>query len=99
MMTAWGGVFAVTFRIASSLVTCPYAFEMTTRKRATSSARVGAASVYVRAVAPGMGPPSRSHWYESGAVPDAVTAKVAGVPTLTVRLAGCTVMVGAWLVV
>src|SRR5262245_17529318 len=40
--------------------------------------------------------PSRCHWNDSGAVPDALTLKDAGWPAETVRLAGCDVTSGAW---
>jgi hypothetical protein len=33
---------------------------------------------YEEAFAPGMATPFRSHWYESGGVPDAATLKSAG---------------------
>ena len=35
------------------------------------------------------------HWYANGAVPAAVTVNVAICPTVTVRLAGCVLIVGA----
>ena len=39
--------------------------------------------------------PFRCHWYCSGAVPEAVTEKLADWPAATVTFAGCDEMLGA----
>ena len=63
--------------IASGLGAVPKALVRTTRKRAPWSPVVTAGRVYVSAVAPGIGTPSRSHWKARGRLPVAPTANVA----------------------
>jgi len=47
------------------------------------------------AVAPSIATPLRRHWYVSGAVPEAVTARVCEPPTASAAPAGCAVREGA----
>jgi hypothetical protein len=85
---------ALTVTMAVGLVAEPAAFVTTTAKLLPLFCVVRGGVVYVAAVAPAMGPPLLCHWYVSGAVPVAVTLKVAVCPAVTVIEVGGTVMVG-----
>ncbi len=90
------GATFVTVSAALLLVTLPAEFVTTTLNTAPLSASVGGGDhVGRRALAPGMFTPSRRHWYVSGSVLVAVTAKEADCPSATERACGCAVMTGA----
>ena len=68
----------LTVRVAVFELTDPHAFLIVTLNNAPLSAEV--AGGVVAEVAPIMDIPFLDHWYENGAVPVAVTEKVAVVP-------------------
>src|SRR6187549_536327 len=83
VIVAVGAALVSTVRVAAPLVTMPKSLVTTTRNVAPLSAGT-VLNVYVRAFAAAMFTPFRCHWYVSGAVPDAVTEKVADCPADTV---------------
>ena len=86
----------LTVRVALALVTFPAMLDTTTEYCAPLSAapEVGF-STYDEVIAPEMATPIRRHWYNSGAVPEAVTEKVAEFGCVTVTFAGWTLIEGA----
>src|SRR5262245_28615767 len=72
-----------TVRSVPTLVTVPPALLTTTSKVAPESASVAGESTKLALVAPGIGTPFLRHWNCSGAVPNAVTVKTAGLPART----------------
>lgn len=78
---------------AGLLVTEPAELLTATVKTEPLSLKAAAGVVYVLAVAPGIGVPSRSHWYRS-AGPVACTVKPPVSPIGTLRFAGCDTMDG-----
>src|SRR5688500_13342955 len=93
-MVPVGAALLSTVSVAELLVVEPAELLTTARYVAPLSAAVGV-KVYVDDVAPAMFTPLRCHWNCSGAVPDAVTEKLAVCPAATVTLAGCEEMLGA----
>lgn len=76
-------VAAPTLKIAALLVNVPAALATLTVNRVPSSEAVVAGVVYEFDVAPGIAIPFLFHWKASGAVPEAVTAKLAVCPAIT----------------
>ena len=74
----------LTVRVAVFELTDPHAFVIVTLNNAPLSAEVAGGVVYVVEIAPIMDIPFLDHWYENGAVPVAVTKKVAVAPSQTV---------------
>ncbi len=70
-------------RIAALLVALPAEFVTLTVNAAPVSAEVVAGVVYEAFVAPLIAALFLLHWYDKGAVPDAVTENVAVAPTAT----------------
>ena len=80
---------------AAALATKPALLVTTAEYLAVWSAGSVDEIVKVEDVAPVIGVPLRFHWYVSDPPPAAVTLKDAGCSSMTVRLAGCAVIVGA----
>ena len=80
---------------ASALATEPALLVTTAEYLALWSAGSVDEIVKVDDVAPVIGVPLRFHWYVSDPPPAAVTLKDACCSSMTVRLAGCAVIVGA----
>src|SRR5215510_1575628 len=97
-MRAVGAMLLSTVRVAELLVAEPTELLTMTRNIAPWSLAV-VVNEYVAALAFAMFTPLRCHWYCSGAVPDAVTLKLAVCPAATVAFAGCVAMLGAVLAV
>src|SRR5436190_23868739 len=95
-MVPVGAAFASTVSVAELLVTEPASLLTTTRNVAPSSPAADV-NEYVDALALAMFTPLRCHWYCSGAVPEAVTEKLAVCPAETDLLAGWTEIDGAML--
>ena len=74
----------MTVRVAVFELTDPHAFATVTLNNAPLSAEVVGGVVYIAEVAPIIDIPFLDHWYENGAVPVAVTEKVAVAPSQTV---------------
>lgn len=100
-VTVGGVCDAVTVNVALLLVALPAELLTTQRKRAPLSPITVPCVVYDNAIAPEIfdhdEPPLvlRCHWYDKGAVPEAVTEKVAVAPVVTLAFDGCCVIAGA----
>jgi hypothetical protein len=75
---------AVTVSVAALLVALPTELVTMTVKLDPLSPMTAAGVVYPASVAPAIGLPFFCHWYCNGAVPTAVTLKVALCPVLAV---------------
>jgi hypothetical protein len=99
VIDATGAVFDVTVSVAALLVADPNAFVATHRNCAPLSPVAVDPIWYDVPVAPEMFELFRCHWYVMGVEPPAAHENVAGCPVVTVTLAGCCEIVGAWLAV
>ena len=81
-------------RVAGVLVTVPSELLTITSKVAPLSVATVGGVAYTEDVAPTIGVPPLLHWYIGGGFPLALTENVADCPSVTVRFAGCAVIVG-----